>query len=129
MGVSPDGGKMVMHDQALHALRVIDVDRGERLLTLPIDKENVPSILWFNDKVSSVNFLSARGAFTVPLPRFELPLDDAEPLLQLLTGQQIDETDGIEFVDQFTFKRDPATYGRVFQRWKHPQAEARRREN
>ena len=125
VGVSPDGGKMVMHDQISHALRVIDVDRGERLLTLPIDKEKVPRILWFNDKVSSVNFLSAAGAFTVPLPRFDLPLDDAEPLLQFLTGQQIDETDGIEFVDQFTFKKDPETYRRVFQQWKHPQAEVK----
>ena len=61
----------------------------------------------------------------MPLPRFDLPLDDAEPLLQFLTGQQIDETDGIEFVDQFTFKKDPETYRRVFQRWKHPQAEAK----
>ncbi len=125
VGVSPDGGKMVMHDQIPHALRVIDVDRGERLLTLPIDKEKAPSILWFNDKVSSVNFLSETGAFTVPLPSFDLPLDDALPLLQFLTGQQIDETDGIEFVDQFTFKKDPETYRRVFQRWKHPQAEAK----
>jgi DNA-binding beta-propeller fold protein YncE len=125
VGVSPDGGKMVMHDQIPHALRVIDVDRGERLLTLPIDQEKAPSILWFNDNVSSVNFLSETGAFTVPLPRFDLPLDDALPLLQFLTGQQIDETDGIEFVDQFTFKKDPETYRRVFQRWKHPQAESK----
>ncbi len=125
VGVSPDGGKIVIHDLIPHALRVIDVDRGERLLTLPIDKEKVPRILWFNDKVSSVNLLSATGAFTVPLPRFDLPLDDALPLLQFLTGQQIDGTDGIEFVDQFTFKKDPERYRRVFQRWKHPQAEAK----
>jgi WD40 repeat protein/serine/threonine protein kinase len=125
VGVSPDGGKMVIHDQVPQALRVIDVDRGERLLTLPIDKETVPFILWFNDKVSSVNFLSGTGAFTVPLPHFDLPLDDAEPLLQFLTGQQIDETDGIEFVDQFTFKKDPERYRRVFERWKHPQTEAK----
>ncbi len=124
VGVSPDGGKMVMHDQVPHALRVIDVDRGERLLTLPIDKAIVPRILWFNEKVSSVNLLSATGAFTVPLPRFDLPPDDALPLLQLLTGQQIDETDGIEFVDQFTFKKDPERYRRAFQRWKNPQAKA-----
>ena len=107
VGVSPDGGKMVMHDQIPHALRVIDVDRGERLLTLPIDKEKVPWILWFNDKVSSVNFLSATGAFTVPLPRFDLPLEDARPLLQLLTGQQIDETDGIEFVGSVHLQEGP----------------------
>ncbi len=38
--------------------------------------------------------------------------------MRFLTGQQIDATDGIEFVDQFTFKNDPEAYRRAFRAWK-----------
>ena len=38
--------------------------------------------------------------------------------MRFLTGQQIDDTDGIEFVDQFTFKKNPDHYRDVFRAWK-----------
>jgi hypothetical protein len=52
------------------------------------------------------------------------------PLVQFVTGEQIDLTDGIERIDLATFRADPDTYRRAFLAWKgradDPAAQAQR---
>ena len=54
----------------------------------------------------------------LPLPWYALPFADSAALMQLLTGEQIDENDGIAYVDQFSFLNNPGRYRDVFQAWK-----------
>ena len=55
---------------------------------------------------------------TFPLPQFDVQSANSAALLRLLTGQLIDDTDSIQFVDQFTFKKVPDQFRDVFRAWK-----------
>jgi hypothetical protein len=74
--------------------------------------------LWFAPDGTRVNFAAGGKGYTITLPRFEVPAEAAGPLVQFLTGQQIDATDGVERIDPATFQADPDTYRRAFLTWK-----------
>jgi WD40 repeat protein/serine/threonine protein kinase len=112
------GHRLAGFDSADKAIRVWDTEHGERLLTLPIGGPSPPSALWFTQDGRSIIVYTPKWAFAVPLPRFDVRFEHADPLIRFLTGQYIDDADGIEFVDQFTFINDPDTYRRAFRAWK-----------
>jgi WD40 repeat protein len=116
--VDPDGRRMAICDAEANGVRVWDAERGERLLTLRLGNRPVPRLLWFSRDGRRVNAAMDLQSYTFPLPRFDAPAEHAGPLVRFLTGQQIDATDGIEFVDQFAFRNDPDTYRRAFRAWK-----------
>jgi WD40 repeat protein len=124
--VSPDGRRIVTVDFKVKLLRVMDVDRGERLLSIPFGESDPPASMWFDSAGASVNAQLMGGmAVTYPLPRLRVPLADAGRLVRFLTGEQIDDTDGIEFVDQRTFSKEPERYCELFREWKGLQVSAR----
>jgi WD40 repeat protein len=116
--VDTDGRRLAVYDAPADALRVWDAERGERLLTLRLGNHERLYGIWFSRDGQWINAVMGRSLYTFPLPRFDAPKQQAGPLVRFLTGQQIDETDGIEFVDQFTFRKDPDTYRRAVQAWK-----------
>jgi len=118
VGASSDGRRLAVFDDTNNVFRVFDVERGERLLAIPYGDRKEPTTLWFDNAGRSLNAVLEGQAFTFPLPWFAVPFADSASLIQFLTGQQIDGTDGIEFVDQFMFKNDPERYRDVFVAWK-----------
>jgi len=118
VGASADGRWLAVYDDSVNVFRVFDVERGERLLTIPYGNRKAPTALWFDAAGRSVNAVLEGQGVTFTLPRFDVPFADSASLMQLLTGQQIDGSDGIEFIDQFTFKKNPDHYRDVFRAWK-----------
>ena len=118
VGVSSNGRWLALYDDSVNVFRVFDVERGERLFTLPYGNRNEPMALWFDAAGRSVNAVLAGELLTFPLPRFDVRFADSAALMRLLTGQQIDDTDSIQFVDQFTFKKVPDQYRDVYRAWK-----------
>jgi WD40 repeat protein/serine/threonine protein kinase len=116
--VDPAGRRLAMYELSANAIRVWDAERGERLFTLRLGKRPRPAELWFSRDGQGLNAVIDPQSYTFPLPRFDAPVEHAGPLVRFLTGQQIDETDGIEFVDQFAFRNDPDTYRRAVRAWK-----------
>jgi hypothetical protein len=117
-GMSRDGRRLAIHDEKAEAIRVIDALRGERLLSLRFGNLPIPISLQFDSAGDSVVFRFEKRDFQrFPLPRFELSEQDTPDLLRFLTGQEIDEADGIGFIDQSTFIKDPQRYQNVFQAW------------
>jgi WD40 repeat protein/serine/threonine protein kinase len=125
VGVSPDGRRLAVYDDRANVFKVYDVERGERVLTIPYGDRRWPTALWFDSAGRSLNAVLGGDALTFPLPRFEVPFAECKGLLQFLTGQQIDATEGIEFVEQTTFRRAPDRYRDVFQNWKTSSADVR----
>ncbi len=106
-----------MYDDSIKGLHVWDAERGERLLTIPLGDS--PNHLWFDRSGQSVNAaFNGQPPLTIRLPRCDFPFEDVGSLVRFLTGQRIDETDGMEFVDPFTFKKNLDHYRSVFRRWK-----------
>ena len=118
IGVSPDGRRLSVYDDHVNGFRMFDVERGERLLTIPYGNRTRPTALWFDAAGRSLNAVVGAEALTFPLPRFDVPFADSKALMRFLTGQQIDATEGVEFVDQSTFRKDPDRYRDVFLAWK-----------
>jgi eukaryotic-like serine/threonine-protein kinase len=125
VGVSPDGRRLAVYDDHASGFRMFDVERGERLLTIRYGKQTRPTALWFDAAGRSLNAVVGAEVLTFPLPRFDLPFANSKPLLQFLTGQQVDATEGVEFVDQSTFRKDPDRYRDVLRAWKSPAADRR----
>ena len=116
IGVSPDGRRLAVYDDHVNGFRMFDVERGERLLTIPYGNRTKPTALWFDAAGRSLNAVVGAEALTFPLPRFDVPFADSKALMRFLTGQQIDATEGVEFVDQSTFRKAPDHYRDVFLR-------------
>ena len=115
---SPDAGRLAVIDQSTRSVRVIDLVRGERLLDIPCEVDGkVPNRVWFDSAGHSLTAAYPQLP-ELPLPRYALPFADSAAFMQFLTGEQIDEDDGIAFVDQFTFVKNPGRYRDVFQAWK-----------
>jgi WD40 repeat protein len=117
VGASLDGRRLVVYDVDGDSLRVLDVERGERILSLPYGDRG-PAALWFDADGSSIIAMSGDALHKYPIPQFDGPFADAPALLRFLTGQEIDETDGIGYIDQFTFTKDPGRYRDAFLAWK-----------
>jgi hypothetical protein len=114
----PGGRRLAVHDDYVNGFRMFDVERGERLLTIPFGNRIRPTALWFDAAGQSLNAVVGAETLTFPLPRFDIPFDDSKALMRFLTGQQVDATEGVEFVDQSTFRKDPDRYRDVFLAWK-----------
>ncbi len=114
----PDSRRLAVVDDYVYGFRMFDVERGERLLTIPYGNRTRPAALWFDAAGRSLNAVVGAEVLTFPLPRFDVPFDDSKALMRFLTGQQIDPTEGVEFVDQSTFRKDPDHYRDVFLAWK-----------
>ena len=69
VGVSLNGRRLVLYDDRVHVFRVFDVERGERLLTLPYGNRNEPMALWFDAADRSLNAVLEGELLTFPLPR------------------------------------------------------------
>ena len=49
VGVSPDGRRLVVYVPTLKAFRLVETERGERLLTIPLGDGNIPAELELAD--------------------------------------------------------------------------------
>jgi WD40 repeat protein len=125
--ISEDGRWLAFFDSGQAIVRLYDARWADNLLqvTLPsgliaaTDGTRSPiSRLWFSPIGARVNFAAGAKAYTIILPRFEVPADQTQPLVRFLTAQQIDSTDGIERIDPATFRADPDVYRRAFLVWK-----------
>ncbi len=77
--VTPDGQRLAVVDKPADMLRVWDVARGERLLSLPLGGR-IPGYLWFHTNGRAVNSVISGKSYTFPLPKFEPSLADAGKL-------------------------------------------------
>jgi eukaryotic-like serine/threonine-protein kinase len=118
VGVSPDGRRLAVYDDNVNVFRVFDVERGERLLTIPYGDRQRPTALWFDAAGRSLIAVLGGEALRFSLPRFDVPFAESKALIGFLTGRQIDATEGIEFIDQSTFKKNPNRYRDIFRVWK-----------
>ena len=116
--VSPDGSRGASYNSLARGLPVVDLNRGERLLTIPSEGSKEPTSLWFDAAGGSLNLDRDGTLLTIPLPRFEVPFPDSAALVRFLAGQRIDDAEGVEFVDQFTFSKEPGRYRDMFRAWK-----------
>jgi hypothetical protein len=121
--ISPDGRRLVFYENGLNTVRLWDADRAEPLLAVPLPGAAKVSRMWFSPDGSRVSLVVERtngtaDARSIVAPRFDVPAETTGPLLWLLTGQRIDKTDGIEFIDVNEFRRDPGVYRRAYMAWK-----------
>jgi hypothetical protein len=116
--ISDDGRRLAFFESLSGTVRLWDADRADALLSVAVPERTPATRMWFSPDGARVNLVVGGKALGVEVPRFEVPAELTGPLVRLLTGQRIDETDGIEFVDQFTFRSDPATHRRAFLGWK-----------
>ena len=117
--VTNDARLIMTRDSTESTFRLWDLVRGERLLSINSPGPFHPSWCWFTADSRSLITRKLDGTFVrVQFPRFDAPADTLAPLAQFLTGQQIDAFDGIEAVDPFTFRGDPAKYRRAYLAWK-----------
>jgi WD40 repeat protein/serine/threonine protein kinase len=117
IGVSPDGRRLAVYDDKVNGFRMFDAERGERLLNIRYGNRTRPTALWFDAAGRSLNAVVGSESITFPLPRFDVPFAESKALLRFLTGQQIDDTGGVEFVDQSTFRTHPDYYRDIFLAW------------
>jgi eukaryotic-like serine/threonine-protein kinase len=124
--LSPDGGLVVAFDKSLPGVRMWDSAGGDLLMSVPTPGINNPNFLGFSADgsrfklidVRDVNEQKHRPTLSVPVPRFDVPNDLVGPLIRLLTGQRIDETDGLDVVDQMEFRNNLKIYRRAYLSWK-----------
>jgi WD40 repeat protein len=116
--LAPDGWRLVVFQTSPPGVQLWDGVRGEWLMTVALPRTPPLNNLWFAQDGTRLNLLAGGKAVSLSLPRFDAPADTAEALVQLLTGQRIDETDGFEPLDQATFRSDPGRFRRAFLAWK-----------
>lgn len=116
--ISDDGRRLAFFENISGMVRLWDADRADALLTVTVPERTAASRMWFSPDGTRVNLVVGGKALGVEVPRFDVPAELTGPLVRLLTGQRIDETDGIEFIDQFAFRTDPDTYRRAFLVWR-----------
>jgi WD40 repeat protein len=116
---SPDGRYVATADDAAN-VRVWDGHTGE-LLVPPLLGQTAGGSLrvWFNPNGRRVLFRSQTGGKAVqwdlPLLASSTPL--SIDLLRLLTGREIDETEGIAFLGATTFRNDGERYRKAWVSW------------
>ncbi len=105
-------------------LRIWNGDRGQLLLTRKVTRPpGQPSDLrilriWFSDDGGRLNLLWAnRQACQWLLPTCNVPADLVPELVRLLTGQEIDETDGLAFLPERTFIENHERYRQAWLAW------------
>jgi WD40 repeat protein/tRNA A-37 threonylcarbamoyl transferase component Bud32 len=125
--ISADGRWLAFFDSGLNVVRLYDAQWADNLLQVPLPATLIPpsdgtkspiSPLWFSPDGARVNFAAGGKAYSMAIPRFEVPAEATAPLVRFLTGHRIDPTDGIERIDPATFQADPDNYRRAFLAWK-----------
>jgi WD40 repeat protein len=125
--ISADGRWLAFFDSGQDVIRLYDAQWADKLLQVPVPTGLIPpsdgtkspiSRLWFSLDGAWVNFAVGGKAYSIDIPRFDVPPEATGPLIRLLTGHRIDATDGIERIDPATFRADPDTYRQAFLAWK-----------
>jgi WD40 repeat protein len=116
--ISADGRRLAFYESGLGTVRLWDAERADSLLAVPLTETGTVSRMWFSPDGARVNLVIGTRAVSILVPTFGTPAERVAPLVRLLTGQRIDATDGIEFVDQFAFISEPDAYRRAFLAWK-----------
>jgi WD40 repeat protein/serine/threonine protein kinase len=120
--ISPDGQHIVAFDPSLPGVRMWDAIGGDLIMTVPTPGISSPSYLWFAADGSRFNVIADRKSQSIAIPKFNVLASSVGPLVRFQTGQLIDPTDGIDFVDQEVFRTDPEMYRNAFLHWKGTQA-------
>jgi eukaryotic-like serine/threonine-protein kinase len=125
--ISADGRWLAIFDSRQKAVRLYDARWADCLLQVNLPEMMVGTTdgtrspiarLWFAPDGAQVSYAARGKAYSIILPRFEVPAEMTAPLVRFLTGYRIDATDGLEFLDPLTFRADPDTYRRVILAWK-----------
>jgi WD40 repeat protein len=114
---APDGRLVVTLDA--NRIRLWDSATGD-LLTPPLaHRLGVQADVWVSrDGRRIVGVASGGAAQQWELPTFRAATDRVVPLVQLLTGQQVDASDGIAPLAQSTFLDAPEDYRRAWLSWR-----------
>jgi WD40 repeat protein len=103
------------------SLKLYDADTGDPLgASIPLSVTPSPRGLWFADDDRSLLLRSRDGGWhQYRLPQLDLPQDQVGLLLNLLTGEQIDEgTQRILMLPRDTFQQAPTSYLQIWRRWR-----------
>jgi WD40 repeat protein len=112
---APDGRLVVTYDGAI--ARLWDSTTGDLLTALP--PLNNQADFWFSRDGRRLVGLAHNGAAQQwELPTFATATDRVVPLVQLLTGQQVDATDGIVPLEPSVFRDAPEEYRRTWLSWR-----------
>jgi WD40 repeat protein len=97
--------------------RIWDARNGDLLARLPLLPKEIES-LWFSRDGKRVIVSSPTEAWEWQLPSLELPAGDVPVLVRLLTGRDIDDTNGLTQLDQHAFLQDPTPYRKAWVAWR-----------
>jgi WD40 repeat protein/tRNA A-37 threonylcarbamoyl transferase component Bud32 len=113
----PDGRLVVTNDDK--SIRLWDSATGD-LLTPPLPNElGYAADLWVSRDGRRIVGVAPNGlASQWELPTFRAATDRVLALVQLLTGQQVDGSDGIAPLEPSTFREAPEAYRRAWLSWR-----------
>jgi hypothetical protein len=116
---APDGRLVVTLDHA--HVRLWDSATGD-LLTPPLPHQlGIQADVWVSRDGRRIVGLAPGGAAQQwEVPTFRTPTDRVVSLVQLLTGQQVDASDGIVPLEQTAFLNAPEEYRRAWLSWRGP---------
>jgi serine/threonine protein kinase/WD40 repeat protein len=112
---SPDGRWLLTAEDT--RLRVWDARTGEPL-GLASPWTGSPQRVWFSRDGQRLVGLTSKGGFQWDLPRFGTRKDLVPHLVRLLSGGQIDETEGVVFLDEHVLINDRERYRRAWLSWR-----------
>jgi WD40 repeat protein/serine/threonine protein kinase len=104
---SKDGRYVVTGDSAAN-VRVWDGYTGD-LLVPPLSSRAIgePRCIWFSENGRQINVRSLSGkVMQWDMPSLTVPAPLSADLMRLLSGREIDETEGITFLDHLLFRKD-----------------------
>jgi WD40 repeat protein len=124
VALSPEGVRVATYC-ADGYLRIWNGDRGDRLLTHKVSRPPEQTAnarivrIWFSADGRCLCLLWADGTSRQwLLPTCRVPADLTPELVRLLTGQEIDETDGLAFVPEKTFIENRERYRQAWLAWR-----------
>jgi WD40 repeat protein len=124
VALSPEGVRAATYC-ADGYLRIWNGERGDLLLARKVTRPpgqpaNVRIVhIWFSAGGQRLCLLWADGTSRQwPLPTCRVPADLTPEFVRLLTGLEIDETDGIAFVPEKTFIENRERYRRAWLAWR-----------
>ena len=112
-------GRYVLTADAVKNIRIWDGQTGDLLVPpLPAMAAGEPTRVWFSRDDRRVILRSSIGkAIQWDLPALEASIVPSADLMSLLTGQKIDETEGIAFLDTNIFRDDQERFGKAWLSW------------
>jgi serine/threonine protein kinase len=94
--------------------RIWDVRTGDMLVAAEADAAGA---CWFGQDGRTVQFATGKALKRLRLPAFPGSVEDAQCLARLLTGQFLDETDGVEFIPATEFIQNRSAYRKAWLVW------------